>query len=456
MTEREFETFNLAFMIAGELISSGALALFVSKLLPPKRRKLKTVAVFAAYLFILSASDAASAPSGVSQIALIAAAVLFAPLLKITRSASALYALLYLNTRVQSGIISQSIYYAVEKTYPYPDAPLSAVFLHSAQLITVYIICFSIFFIAMLVLLNRRLAKNPLKDDNAAPLYLCLYPAAGVIFGAVVSRILIEPGNEELLILFDRHPAFQAVFPILAALFYLGAYIMIIWAQKLAYAKENQAMLTIEAQMTKSLEDRIAGLNLEYEKLRTAKHDTANHLNTLNALIECDNKDEALSYIRNWAEDMHGGRTDLSTGNPVADAVVGDFLSKCESSGIKFECEFYFDKGIKIQPYDLGVILSNLLSNAYEACLKLDEGNRYIRLKSRRAGSFYIIETENPAVFTLIEKDGTIASAKPKDGSLHGIGLKSVALKVQKYNGEAMYKYEDGLFFAAVMLQENN
>jgi len=48
-------------------------------------------------------------------------------------------------------------------------------------------------------------------------------PTTGILFGQVLSRLLVEFKDGILLQLYERHPAFLAVIPVLALLFYAGA-----------------------------------------------------------------------------------------------------------------------------------------------------------------------------------------------------------------------------------------
>ncbi len=57
--------------------------------------------------------------------------------------------------------------------------------------------------------------------------YISLVPIAGVLFGHVISRLLIEFKDGVLFQFYERHPMFLAVVPVLALLFYAEAYLTI-------------------------------------------------------------------------------------------------------------------------------------------------------------------------------------------------------------------------------------
>ena len=84
---------------------------------------------------------------------------------------------------------------------------------------------------------------------------------------------------------------------------------------------------------------------------------------------------------------------------------------------------------------DVCSIFSNILDNAIEACNKIKNDEKYIKIRGTFVKSYYVIRCENSKVNKIKIKNNRIISSK-KDKFIHGIGLKSVKSSLKKYDGE--------------------
>ena len=73
----------------------------------------------------------------------------------------------------------------------------------------------------------------------------------------MISRLLVEFKDGVLLQLYERHPAFLAVIPVLALLFYAGVWLTIVFQQGMAALQEEQAAHYMEYQQTQAIRARI-------------------------------------------------------------------------------------------------------------------------------------------------------------------------------------------------------
>ena len=107
----------------------------------------------------------------------------------------------------------------------------------------------------MLYALQRQMRKQRMTLHRWELCYISLVPTAGILFGQVISRLLIEFKDGVLLQLYERHPAFLAVIPVLALLFYAGAYLTIAFQQGMAALREEQANYFVEHQQTQAIRE---------------------------------------------------------------------------------------------------------------------------------------------------------------------------------------------------------
>ena len=181
-----------------------------------------------------------------------------------------LLGLLYWNAKISSGLMVESLFFIGEEIVPEPVEPPEAVYLHTAVLLTLLLLSHLVLFIIMLYALLRRIkSRTPgctfLMDHSSsvysdmsehssnsrfpdAPgeflpsglpglCYMSLIPAAGILFGQMIAGLLYEIKDGQLLQLYERHPAFLAVVPLLALLFYTGGYLTILFQQEMADRK---------------------------------------------------------------------------------------------------------------------------------------------------------------------------------------------------------------------------
>lgn len=87
-----------------------------------------------------------------------------------------------------------------------------------------------------------------------------------------------------------------------------------------------------------------------------------------------------------------------------------------------------------VESMDLVAMVSNLISNAYEAALKSDEKKIKVQMYMQNDGSFIIIKIENSFSGEIVRQGDRLLTTK-KDGNIHGVGIESVEKVAEKYDG---------------------
>lgn len=108
---------------------------------------------------------------------------------------------------------------------------------------------------------------------------------------------------------------------------------------------------------------------------------------------------------------------------------------------------------LNIQPFDLNIILGNLLDNAIEAVSKL-ERNKVIKASIKLDRNILYINISNPFDGNIIYKKSNLKTTH-KDKENHGFGLKSVKKAISKYNGIMNVYHTDSIFNVDVLLYNN-
>ena len=458
MSETGFRIFNSAFSAGAELTYAILLTAFFKPFVPAQGRKWrKLLIVFSAYILFELVCNRAALPQG--SFGLILAVMLLAASkwIGLEKSFIFLLTLLYFNARISSGLMVQSLYFIVERSLPFQLEPPEAVFLRAAFLVMLFLLSHASMLAVMLYALQRQMRKQKMTLHRRELCYLALVPTAGILFGQVISRLLVEFKDGVLLQLYERHPAFLAVIPVLALLFYAGAYLTIAFQQGMAALQEEQATHYMEYQQTQTIRARIQEAEQFYTHIRQLKHEMRGHLTNIKGLARSGEYASLEDYISRMDESMSDFELTLQTGNPVTDVIVNDTRRRSLDLGVRFQVDFHYPEPGAYDAFDVGIILQNLLQNAMEACEKVSEGERFIALTGKRKGRFFLIEVKNSFVGEVVfGQDGLPATTKSEDAPMHGLGLSNVRREAEKYMGEVEITQDNQVFGVTVMIQEKS
>ena len=458
MSETGFRIFNSVFSAGAELTYAVLLTAFFKPFTPSQGRKWrKLLLVFSVYILFEIVCNRAALPQGSFGLILTALLLAVSKWIDLEKPFVFLLTLLYFNARISSGLMVQSLYFIVERSLPFQPEPPEAIFLRAAFLVMLFLVSHAAMLAVMLYALQRQMRKQRMTLHRWELCYISLVPTAGILFGQVISRLLIEFKDGVLLQLYERHPAFLAVIPVLALLFYAGAYLTIAFQQGMAALREEQATHYMEYQQTQAIRARIHETEQFYTRIRGLKHEMRGHLTNIKGLAQSGEYASLEDYIAKMDESISDFELTLQTGNPVTDMIVNDTRRRSLDLGIRFQADFHYPNPGTYDAFDMGIILQNLLQNALEACEKVSKGERFIVLTGKRKGRFFLIEVKNSfAGEVVFGQDGLPVTTKKEDIPMHGIGLSNVRREAEKYMGELELKAYQQIFSATVLLQERS
>ena len=212
------------------------------------------------------------------------------------------------------------------------------------------------------------------------------------------------------------------------------------------YQLENQAMKT-------NLDNYIK----QEAEISKIKHDMENvALTTTTLLQEHDyaKLEKHFSQIINDLQVTDILHTDIK--NVYLNAIIQQKYTKCKSKikNVNFTCaaDETFRKNeeiANIDIIDLCTIIANLLDNAIEAYIECNDYD--IRINLDYINNSYRIEIANTIKESVLSGNKTLKTSK-SDTKNHGIGIKSVKSRAEKYNGKTEFTEENGQFVARVWL----
>lgn len=195
----------------------------------------------------------------------------------------------------------------------------------------------------------------------------------------------------------------------------------------------------------------IIALEQNYRAQRTATHEYRNQLQTIHDLLLTENKDSALSYI----EQLQGMQATrifaVNSHHPIIDAVLNQKYQQAQEHDIDVRMQVSDLSSVKVSADQLVVLLSNLLDNAIEACLRLPE-NRTIECCMILTESLFL-SVRNTSLPVEIDGYFIPTSKEPKED--HGYGLPHIDYILTQLNAEYVLSCEEGWFeFAAEIPHE--
>lgn len=206
-----------------------------------------------------------------------------------------------------------------------------------------------------------------------------------------------------------------------------------------------QEMALLHKQLNVQTES-IVSLERSYRAQRQTTHDYQNQLQTIWRLLSDGSSEAALSYVSQLLDLQSARIFSVNSHHPIVDAVINQKYQTARENGIEVTFQVSDLSGVKLPMNTLVVLLSNLLDNAIEGCMRLEEG-RAMECSILWQDSLFL-SIRNTAPPVVISGNSIPTSKEPKAD--HGFGLLTIRHILDDYGAEYTFRYEDGWFqFAA-------
>ena len=249
-----------------------------------------------------------------------------------------------------------------------------------------------------------------------------------------------------LLILFDSY-ADQNDMSIVAFLFTCVLVIANLASLYLINMLVSSERATREAALMKQQmaiqTESILALERNYRAQRKTVHEFQHHLQTINDLLSGNEIPTAQKYVNSLQETQTTRILAVNSHHPIIDAILNHKYQIATEQQIDVQIQVNDLSSVEFSVDALVVLLSNLLDNAIEACLrvKTDPAIDCSILNDDRLLFISISNTSLPVTIV----DDTIPTSKlPKQD--HGYGLMIIRHILDQYNAEYTFTYEDGWF----------
>lgn len=229
----------------------------------------------------------------------------------------------------------------------------------------------------------------------------------------------------------------------------VAALFLVSWMEQNAHFREEALSLQTKA---KAQQENIDALSAAYAQQRKLTHDFHAHLDLLAAFLNReDGTENARNYIRNLQKTTITRLLLVSTKNTSMDALLNQkaLLAKKRNIDIQFMVNDL--SPLKLSIVDLTVIISNIFDNAIEACEKLPEEERQIRVQVLLEEEELFFSVHNRSLPVSIQP-GQLPPSTKENPTLHGYGLENVRSILKKYKAVYTMEYQEGWVYFATEL----
>lgn len=184
-------------------------------------------------------------------------------------------------------------------------------------------------------------------------------------------------------------------------------------------------------------------LQEQYDRQRILIHDVKNHMQIVNTLAADGKNYEIQEYISKWGFDEAFQCQTRYSDNDILNIIITKLASDCNLKGIDLLCDIRDHCINFVDDVDVAALFGNLLSNALESASNSEEKFIEIDIQIKPVQKTTIVRIVNSCDSKPKKSSDGLFISNKEDKEYHGVGQKSIARIVKKYNGTAENYYDD-------------
>lgn len=205
---------------------------------------------------------------------------------------------------------------------------------------------------------------------------------------------------------------------------------------------------SILASQSESFQKQLEAINSTEEQIKIMRHNIRHNLIVLSDMLTAGDTSGALEYLSSFGQKLDEAKKRVYCSNSTANAILAYYIERAESKGISTEVRFAMPGNIDIDIMDFTAALANALENAVNACAKVPENQRKLRIRTTEAKQ-YIVEIANNYTGTVSFDENGLPASKEIG---HGIGTRSISAFAEKNNAVLDYDVTDEWFKLRIVL----
>lgn len=272
-----------------------------------------------------------------------------------------------------------------------------------------------------------------------------LVPAFVTILALIFTNSYLESSVDSVFFLFCRIGLLVCVFAIY--------YVLLQSLEGLEQQAALRQRLIFESRLLEtqiSEQKKYSALMVEHmAELRRQRHDLRHQLTAIRGLAGTDHP-QLNEYINDLLDAIPAA-PQVFCENQAVNAIVSHYAALCRERSV--EADIHLTVPVKTEQVtdgELCVLFGNLLENALEACTRMTEGRRFLRLSSTVHLGTLTITLDNSFDGQIKQEDGKFRSSKRDD---FGVGLTSIQAVARKRGGDARFEPDGRVFRSSVYLR---
>ena len=190
------------------------------------------------------------------------------------------------------------------------------------------------------------------------------------------------------------------------------------------------------------LQVKVEALEEKYQEMlksRKVVHDMKNHLLALKKYDQERDWEGLHQYLNELSDDMLDDSYQIWTGNRMLDMILNQKTKDAKEKETDMQIETEVFATLPFSDREIISLFGNVLDNALEACERIQDKKRWIKIKIKKKNHLLYIETSNAIKEMPVQNQKGFVSVK-EDEILHGYGMKNIQDIVRKYDGIFRYK----------------
>lgn len=191
----------------------------------------------------------------------------------------------------------------------------------------------------------------------------------------------------------------------------------------------------------KNMKERLQLTEASMQKDRVMRHDRRHFEALLYQLLEEGNVEDTKKYLAERLA-MEPQSVMKYCENTTINAAISHYIACAKMENISMTVSANIPGELSVDELELAIVISNLLENAINACRKISEKDRYLKLTAMYKNQL-LLEIENSCDRKVVLDENGHPFSKDED---HGIGTRSVLAFANKTDSEISYLAEENRF----------
>ncbi len=226
----------------------------------------------------------------------------------------------------------------------------------------------------------------------------------------------------------------------------LDLYIIYIF-NKISHLREKEHQTELMNQRERMQLQMYHELQKMYQTTCEAAHDINRHISALKTWISGESDKKAEKYLSDLSDTAKQLQPRIRNQNEILEIILNTISSTCEKEQIQLDMDIE-DFSMKfISDMDITTIFSNLLDNAVDACMEIENAPKTIQIVLCQKMGLIALRITNTCICREEELPEKWHSTKKNHT---GIGLSNVQKTVEKYEGVVSVKTKQEIFQVSV------